>query len=64
MTNRILNVGDIVMDKRWNSYEIINEIDYEQDLIAVRALFSSDDVYNYGSKVFYRNYTMISSVGD
>ena len=64
MKNRILNVGDIVMDKRWNSYEIINEIDYEQDLIAVRALFSSDDVYNYGFKVFYRNYTMISSVGD
>ena len=64
MKNRTLNVGDIVWDTRYKVYEIINEIDYEQDLIAVRALFSSDDVYNYGSKVFYRNYTMISSVGD
>ena len=64
MTNRTLNVGDIVFDTRYKVYEIINEIDYEQDLIVVRALFDSDDRYNYGFKTFYKIYKVTSSVGD
>ena len=64
MTNRTLNVGDIVFDTRYSVHEIINQIDYEQDLIIVRSLFDSDDLYNYGFKTFYKIYTIISSVGD
>ena len=64
MKNRTLNVGDIVWDTRYKVYEIINEIDYEQDLIVVRALFDSDDLYNYGFKTFYKIYKVTSSVGD
>jgi hypothetical protein len=64
MTNRTLNVGDIVLDKRYNIYEIIEEINYDQDLIVVRGMFDSGDRYNYGFKAFYYYYDMISSVGD
>lgn len=64
MKNRTLNVGDIVFDTRYSVHEIINQIDYEQDLIIVRSLFDSDDLYNYGFKTFYKIYTIISSVGD
>ena len=64
MKNRTLNVGDIVWDTRYKVYEIINEIDYEQDLIVGRALFESDDRYNYGFKTFYKIYKVTSSVGD
>jgi ATP sulfurylase len=64
MTNRTLNVGDIVFDTRFKLYEIINEIDYEQDTIIVRGLFDVDHRYTYSFKVFYDIYNMISSVGD
>ena len=64
MTNRILNVGDIVFDTRFKLHEIINEIDYEQDTIIVRGLFDADDRYTYSFKAFYDIYNMISSVGD
>ena len=64
MMNRTLNVGDIVFDKRYLLYEIINEIDYDKDLIVVRSLFDGDDLYHYGFKTFYKIYTIISSVGD
>ena len=63
MTNRTLNVGDIVFDTRFKLHEIINEIDYEQDTIIVRSI-DSDDRYTYSFKVFYDIYNMISSVGD
>ncbi len=64
MMNRTLNVGDIVFDKRYLLYEIINEIDYDKDLIVVRGLFADDDLYTYTFKLFYDVYDMISSVGD
>lgn len=65
MTNRTLNVGDIVLDKRYNIYEVIEEIDYDEDLIIVRGMFNNDgDKYNYGFKAFYRIYQIISSIGD
>ena len=49
------------MDKRYYTYEIVNEINYEQDLIVVRSLFDNDDLFNYGLVTFYNNYTIISS---
>lgn len=64
MTNRTLNVGDIVFDTRFKLHEIINEIDYEQDTIIVRGMFDADDRYTYNFKAFYEFYNMISSVGD
>ena len=64
MTNRTLNVGDIVLDKRYNIYEVIEEINYDQDLIVIRALFDGDDRYNYGFKTFYKIYKVTSSIGD
>ena len=64
MKNRTLNVGDIVLDKRYNIYEVIEEINYDEDLITVRGMFDGDDKYNYGFKAFYNNYEMISSIGD
>lgn len=64
MKNRTLNVGDIVFDTKYSVHEIINQIDYEQDLIIVRGMFDSDDKYIYSFKVFYDIYNMISSVGD
>ena len=65
MKNRTLNVGDIVLDKRYNIYEVIEEINYDEDLITVRGMFNNDgDKYNYGFKTVYRYYDMISSIGD
>ena len=64
MTNRTLNVGDIVFDTRYSVHEIINEIHYEQDTIVVRGMFDADDRYTYSFKAFYEFYNIISSVGD
>lgn len=64
MKNRTLNVGDIVLDKRYNTYEVIQEINYDEDLIIVCGMFDSGDKYNYGFKAFYRIYDIISSIGD
>ena len=64
MKNRTLNVGDIVFDTRYNIHEVIEEINYDEDLIVVRALFESDDRYNCGFKTFYKIYKVTSSVGD
>ena len=64
MKNRTLNVGDIVLDKRYNIYEVIEEINYDEDLITVRGMFDGDDRYNYGFKTFYKIYKVTSSIGD
>ena len=64
MKNRTLNVGDIVFDTRYNIHEVIEEINYDEDLIIVRGMFDGGDKYNYGFKAFYRIYDIISSIGD
>lgn len=64
MKNRTLNVGDIVFDTRYNIHEVIEEINYDEDLIIVRGIFDGGDKYNYGFKAFYRIYDIISSIGD